>query len=113
MKTLIIGAQTGGIGDEVMSHPALTGKKFAPRLEELDVRDQLSVQFYIAQNGPFDQIVYSAGVSQLQWIKDADAAAGLGFETEERDDIYLLLEEITHVARQPSLLPEMEPWHTW
>ncbi len=51
--------------------------------------------------------------SLLQWIKDADAAAGLVLETEERDDIYLLLEEITHVARQPSLLPEMEPWYTW
>ena len=47
------------------------------------------------------------------FLKDADAAAGLVLETEERDDIYLLLEEITHVARQPSLLPEMEPWYTW
>ena len=57
--------------------------------------------------------VRKAVKSLLQWIKDADAAAGLVLETEERDDIYLLLEEITHVARQPSLLPEMEPWHTW
>ena len=51
--------------------------------------------------------------SLLEWIKKADADAGLVLETEERDDIYLLLEEITHVARQPALLPEMEPWYTW
>lgn len=37
--------------------------------------------------------------SLLQWIKDADVAAGLVLETEERDDIHLVLEEITHVAR--------------
>ena len=51
--------------------------------------------------------------SLLWWIKAADVAAGDVLETEERDDIHLILEEMTHVARQPSLLDEVEPWYTW
>ncbi len=49
----------------------------------------------------------------LLWIKDADEHAGLVLETEEREDIHLVLEEITHVARQSALLDEMADWSVW
>lgn len=44
------------------------------------------------------------------WFDDADASAGGVIETEEREDIWSVLEEIAHVARHPSLLEEVETW---
>ena len=78
MKTLIIGTGTGGIGDEVEDiliydtthEPSLRDDIHCPSIEQLDVRDQQSIDTYMMNFGPFDEIVYSAGVSQLKWVKD-------------------------------------------
>lgn len=77
MKTLIIGTGTGGIGDEVedvlIYDRDLQEEEIeyhCPTIEQLDVRDQASIDTYMMNFGPFDEIVYSAGVSQLKWIQD-------------------------------------------
>lgn len=44
------------------------------------------------------------------WFEDADARADGVIETEEREDIWSVLEEIAHVAGHPSLLEEVETW---
>lgn len=78
MKTLIIGTGTDGIGDEVedvlLYHPGRNVLEeydmYCPSIKDLDVRDQASIDMYVMNHGPFDEIVYSAGVSQLKWIED-------------------------------------------
>lgn len=47
------------------------------------------------------------------WFNDADDRAGGVIETEEREDIILVLEEIAHVARHPSLMEEVGLWRDW
>ncbi|MFN3456230.1 MAG: hypothetical protein ACK4Z8_01475 [Novosphingobium sp.] len=47
------------------------------------------------------------------WFNDADAKAGEVIETEEREDICAVLEEIAHVARQKALVQEIDEWRTW
>jgi hypothetical protein len=34
-------------------------------------------------------------------------------ETEEREDICQVLEEMAHVARQKALVEEIDAWRTW
>jgi len=69
-KTLIIGCHTGGIGDEIMG--LLFDKRIihGPRMEDLNVCDEDSIADYIAAYGPYDEIIYSAGVSQLKWMAE-------------------------------------------
>jgi NAD(P)-dependent dehydrogenase (short-subunit alcohol dehydrogenase family) len=76
MKTLVIGAHTGGIGDAVLAHPT-TGRTpdvKAPTLIDLDVTSEESIANYLRQHGPFDRVVYSAGVSRLSWVRDEGLA---------------------------------------
>lgn len=47
------------------------------------------------------------------WFNEADEAHGGPIETEEREDICLLLEEIAFVAKQKSLTQEIDEWRTW
>lgn len=47
------------------------------------------------------------------WFNHADDEAGGVIETEEREDIFLVLEEIAHVARHPALLQEADSWRDW
>ncbi|PKP80683.1 MAG: hypothetical protein CVT79_13760 [Alphaproteobacteria bacterium HGW-Alphaproteobacteria-18] len=49
----------------------------------------------------------------VEWFNNADELAGGVIETEEREDIYGVLEEIAHVARQKSLVDEIDAWRTW
>lgn len=49
----------------------------------------------------------------VSWLNEADARAGGVIETEEREDIYLVLEEIAHGAGHPSLVEEAAGWATW
>lgn len=42
---------------------------------ELDVRDEMSIQSYLAEHGPFDYIVYTPGVNHLAWAQDLDAGS--------------------------------------
>lgn len=82
IKTLIIGGHTNGIGDAFAQHwdmectspngsrDPFADKAYKPTREELDVRDQAAIVRYFEQHGPFDEIVYSAGISQLKWLRD-------------------------------------------
>ena len=49
----------------------------------------------------------------VEWLNAADDAAGHVIETEEREDISLVLLEIAHVARHRSLVEEADAWRTW
>lgn len=70
-KVLIIGGHTEGIGDEFHERVKLNRDQiFKPTRDQLDVRDDASIGKYIDLHGPFDEIVYSAGVSQLKWMED-------------------------------------------
>ncbi|WP_339153041.1 hypothetical protein WID27_24370 [Streptomyces sp. F41] len=51
--------------------------------------------------------------SLVLWFNTADQAAGWVIETEEREDICLVLEELAHVARHPSLVMEADDWREW
>lgn len=70
-KCLIIGGNSG-IGAEVA---AIIGQNwqpelFCPKSTELNVMYRSHIKRYIADNGPFNYIVYSAGINRLEWIKD-------------------------------------------
>lgn len=49
----------------------------------------------------------------VEWFNAADAAAGEVIETEEREDIRQVLEEMAHVARQKALVEEIDAWRAW
>jgi hypothetical protein len=51
--------------------------------------------------------------STVEWFNAKDAEFGHVIETEEREDICLLLEDIVCVARQPSIADEIGEWRTW
>lgn len=73
-RRLVIGAHTAGIGDAVIERSKLLWggetDTVAPTRAQLDLDESSSVWAYLAINGPFDEIVYSAGISKLQWITD-------------------------------------------
>ena len=47
------------------------------------------------------------------WFNEADEKAGGVIETEEREDICSVLEEMAHVARQKILSEEIDEWREW
>lgn len=47
------------------------------------------------------------------WFNAEDARAGDVIETEEREDICALLEEMAFVARQEALVEEIDGWRDW
>lgn len=49
----------------------------------------------------------------VQWFNDADERAGGVIETEEREDICAVLEEMAFVARQKALAEEIDAWRDW
>jgi hypothetical protein len=49
----------------------------------------------------------------VEWFNTADAQAGHVIETEEREDICAVLEEMAYVARQKSLADEIDNWRAW
>jgi len=49
----------------------------------------------------------------VNWFNEADKKAGGVIETEEREDICAVLEEMAHVARQKILLEEIDEWREW
>ena len=51
--------------------------------------------------------------SCVQWFNSKDAEFGGVIETEEREDICAALEELAFVARQPSLVSEIDAWRDW
>ncbi len=49
----------------------------------------------------------------VEWFNKADERDGGAIETEEREDICEVLEEMAFVARQKSLVDEIGEWRTW
>jgi hypothetical protein len=49
----------------------------------------------------------------VEWFNKADKQAGGVIETEEREDICAVIEEMAYVARQKSLVDEIGNWRTW
>jgi hypothetical protein len=49
----------------------------------------------------------------VEWFNEADKRAGGVIETEEREDICAVLEELAHVARQRELVEEVDEWRDW
>ena len=49
----------------------------------------------------------------VEWFNEADKAAGDVIETEEREDICAVLEEMAFVAKQKNLLDEIDNWREW
>ena len=49
----------------------------------------------------------------VAWFNEADKAAGEVIETEEREDICAVLEEMAFVAKQKSLVDEIDNWREW
>lgn len=47
------------------------------------------------------------------WFNEADERSGGAIETEEREDICAVLEEIAYVARQKALVDEIDEWREW
>lgn len=73
-KGLIIGAGSG-VGAEfrklVAEDARFEGVEwFAPSQQELDVKYQAHMEQYVHEAGPFDYIVYTAGVNQLEWVSE-------------------------------------------
>jgi len=73
-RVLIIGGHTAGIGDAVYktirnSDAPVESEIFLPTRDEFNVLGEQKMLAYMKANGPFDQIVYSAGVTKLAWIE--------------------------------------------
>ncbi len=49
----------------------------------------------------------------VEWFNNADEKAGGVIETEEREDICAVLEEMAHVACQKALVDEIDEWREW
>lgn len=77
-KTLVIGTGTGGIGDTFVElwaqeNVGMLGETlYTPSIEDLDITDEMNIERYIEENGPFAEIVYSAGVQNLQWVHEIE-----------------------------------------
>jgi len=77
-KTLVIGTGTGGIGDTfvelwVQENVGMVGETlYTPNINRLDVTDEMNIERYIEENGPFAEIVYSAGIQKLQWAHEIE-----------------------------------------
>lgn len=73
-KGLVIGGHSGVGADFVQR--ATTDKRFwhvdwhAPKQSTLDVRRQEDILVFFQENGPFDYIVYTAGINRLSWVQD-------------------------------------------
>lgn len=77
VKTLVIGG-TSGIGQAVvqrLERAAIRDPIMTPDVTECDVTSSFSLHEFFAQSGPFNRIVYSAGVNFLRplgWLKNPD-----------------------------------------
>lgn len=81
-KCLIIGGNSG-IGKataELISKGPYV-EIFRPESTELDVVIPHHIRRYVTLYGPFDYIIYSAGVNKLQWIINYAVEGGLNLES--------------------------------
>jgi NAD(P)-dependent dehydrogenase (short-subunit alcohol dehydrogenase family) len=74
MKVWVIGG-TSGIGAAVADHFAIDGKGTDVFItgKNIDVRSLDELEGYHHCHGPFDTVVYSAGINWLNWIVDQPA----------------------------------------
>lgn len=77
MKGLIIGASSG-IGKAIATYVKETGVPMCsewstPGTDILDVRSSTEVFAMVRKDGPFDCIVYSAGINELAWASTLGA----------------------------------------
>jgi hypothetical protein len=49
----------------------------------------------------------------VEWFNKTDAQEGHVIESQERDDICAVLEEMAYVSRQKSLMEEVGEWRSW
>lgn len=68
-KTLVIGWRKGNVADELSLHLA-DRMTWLSSAETLDVTRPVSINGYLREAGPFDEIVYCAAVNELKWIPD-------------------------------------------
>ena len=72
-NTWVIGNAENSIGEAVQT--LLHKEGFGPVTgtgTEVDVTSPKTLENFLIQNGPFDDVVYCAGIASLQWIKDLD-----------------------------------------
>ena len=69
MKILIVGAGSG-IGRAIYGRVGSGNIVFAPSQRMMDIADEESIVHYLTVNGPFNQIVSTAGTPRLAWAQD-------------------------------------------
>lgn len=76
MKIWVVGGSSG-IGAECAKSLDLAGHEVCPTGSEVDVRRGDILSAYDSTRGPFEGLVYSAGVNWLDWIQDLDPEEAL------------------------------------
>lgn len=121
MKTWIIGNAEGSIGHalEEMLHGKNSGHHVIGTGTEVDMRVPDKVQDWVDKHGPFNNVVYCAGIARLEWIKDLNLAETMnvfgvnvfGFmtmlkavtTTQGHGNIVALVSDSSHVAMRGSM----------
>lgn len=71
-NTWVIGG-TSGIGEAcagiLLAQIADDGGSVFPTGDEVDVREPFELRRFVKKNGPFDGLIYSAGINQLDWTE--------------------------------------------
>lgn len=81
MKNILVVGGHSGVGEEVVRQLKSKGTPYGfpddatqrfcvPTKEQMDVLDEAAIESFIEGQGPFDEIVYCAGVPRLQWAQD-------------------------------------------
>lgn len=65
---------SGGIGYEIMSQLLKDDQDPVSTDESVDVRKFADLRRFVSRNGPFDTIIYCAGINYLDWSKTINTA---------------------------------------
>lgn len=76
-KTWVVGAGEGSIGETIADVINTNSGRMTVHSTamELDVREWNRLDNFVEEHGPFDWVVYCAGIPRLEWIKDANQMA--------------------------------------
>ncbi len=69
-RTLIVGWRPGNIADAFAQILGTDVTLYIPDVQQMDLLQPTFIYNYLTQYGPFDEIVYCAGINELEWIKD-------------------------------------------
>lgn len=101
MRTWVVGG-TSGIGKACATVLRSAGHVVAATGSEVDVREARILGTYARERGPFDALVYSAGINYLEWCEDLDI--------EEATNVYnvnvLGLIRVLHAMAEGDCFPE-------